>query len=89
MHHSGGGTIRLQLQEVVWVSPNCPPLASLRSPCPTGHRGLQYHPARHTPEVPPAALSPSQQSPLEKNPNVKSISERCNFFFLVCFLTTK
>lgn len=62
------------------VSPNCPPLASLRSPCPTCRRGLQYHPTRHTPGVPPAALSPSQQSPL-KNPKCWVNHRTWLFFF--------
>lgn len=50
---------------------NSPPSASLRSPCPSYHRGFRCQPTRRTPEVLPAALSPSLASPLKTNKQTK------------------
>lgn len=45
---------------------NYHPLASLQSLCPSSHRGSHCQPTHRTPPVPPATLSPSPLSPLEK-----------------------
>lgn len=58
----------LHEEQIQQVFPNSPLWASLQSPCPSCHLGCHGPHNCRTAEAPPAALSPSRQSPLGKHP---------------------